>query len=164
MTELIADNLNLSVKKIAIDEIHLIIDLFDKYRVFYQQKSDLNLAESFLKDRLAGNESVIFVAISFFNDVYQPIGFTQLYPKYSSVRAVKIWILNDLYVDEHYRKMGIGKKLIDEAIAFAKENKSNFVQLETATHNYNAQHLYESIGFVKQTPDTDYIMYRINID
>ncbi|HTH81595.1 MAG TPA: GNAT family N-acetyltransferase [Mucilaginibacter sp.] len=156
----IANSLQLSVKKIAIDDLQLVVNLFDKYRVFYKKESDVALAERFLKERLVNNESVIYVAL----DAKSPIGFTQLYPKFSSGRAEKNWILNDLYVDENYRKQGIGKKLIDAAINFAKEKNAKFVQLETATDNYNAQHLYESSGFIKQAPDDEFIIYRINVD
>ena len=160
MTEPIANSLQLSVKKITVDDLQLVVNLFDKYRVFYKKESDIALAESFLKERLLNNESVIYVAL----DEQYAIGFTQLYPKYSSGRAEKNWILNDLYVDENYRKQGIGKKLIDAAISFAKEKSAKFVQLETATDNYNAQHLYELSGFIKQAPDDEFIMYRINVD
>lgn len=150
----------LIVKRIAVDEAELVTDLFNKYRVFYKQPSDIKLAENFITERLGNEESVIYVAIN--GNV--PVGFTQLYPKYSSKRAVKNWILNDLYVDENYRKQGVAKKLIQTAIDFAKVNKAKFVQLETATDNYNAQHLYKSVGFIEQAPDTDFIVYRISVD
>ncbi len=159
MTELIADILGVSIKRIDVNELQLVVDLFDKYRIFYNQPSDIALAKSFLKERLMNNESVIFVATI----KNAPVAFTQLYPKYSSMRAAKNWVLNDLYVDEKYRKQGIGKKLIDTATVFAKENKANFVQLATANDNYNAQHLYESIGFTKQGTDNNFILYRINV-
>lgn len=152
--------LNLSVKKITAYEINLVVNLFDSYRVFYKQASDLVLAEHFLTERLTNNESVIFVAL----DKDKPVGFTQLYPIYSSVRTVRNWILNDLYVDENYRKQGIGKLLIDAAMDFGKYTGAKYVQLETAVDNFNAQHLYESIGFVKQLPDTEYILYRKTVD
>ena len=164
MTGLTADKLNLSVKRIGVDEIKLVICLFNQYRVFYNQPSDLTLADCFLTDRLQNNESVIFVAVNKVGDEYLPVGFTQLYPKYSSMRAVKNWILNDLYVEASYRKKGIGNTLIATAVDFAKANNAKFVQLETATHNYTAQSLYESVGFIKQAPDTEFIMYRKSVD
>ncbi|HEY0244967.1 MAG TPA: GNAT family N-acetyltransferase [Mucilaginibacter sp.] len=160
MTGLTANDLNISIKRIAVNEVQFVVNLFDSYRVFYKKQSDLGLAERFLKDRLANNESVIFVA--FIDET--PVAFTQLYPKYSSANAIKNWILNDLFVNEQYRKQGIGKQLIDTAIDFAKNNDAKYVQLETAIDNYNAQHLYEAIGFLKQGPDTEFLVYRINVD
>ena len=150
----------ISIKRIGIDEAHLVIDLFDKYRVFYKKESDLVLAARFITERLGNNESVIFVALV--NN--QPAGFTQLYPKYSSARAVKNWILNDLYVDKDYRKKGIGNQLITAAADFATDNGAVFIQLETAVDNANAQRLYESMGFVKQGPDEEYFLYKLSLN
>ncbi len=141
-------------------EGNLVFDLFNKYRIFYKQPSDIELAENFVQERLNNNESIIFVALSNENI---PIGFTQLYPKYSSMRAIKNWILNDLYVEEKHRKQGIGEALIKTVMNFAKQNKATFVELSTAIDNYNAQSLYEQIGFVKQVPETDFYTYRIDV-
>ena len=150
----------LIVKRIDASEAELVFELFDKYRVFYKQPSDIKLAVSFITERLVNNESVIYVA--FVDD--SKVGFTQLYPKYSSVRAVKNWILNDLFVDEAYRKNGIASALIQATMDFAKANNARFVQLETQTDNYTAQSLYESVGFIQQEPDTEFIVYRKSVD
>jgi len=149
----------MNIKRINLSEADLVIGLFDKYRVFYKKDSDIGLAERFIKTRLSNNESVIFVALE--RDL--PMGFTQLYPKYSSVSAVKNWILNDLYVEPKYRKQGIGEALIKTAMDFAKGDGAIYVQLETAVDNYTAQSLYEAIGFQKQEPDTEYLLYRIPV-
>lgn len=153
----------IDIKRIYIDEIDSVIELFDKYRIFYKQPSDIGLAESFLRERLSNNESVIFLAISNEGDKAVPAGFTQLYPKYSSIRTIKNWILNDLYVAPAFRKQGIGEKLIKQTMDFAKTGGSRFVELSTATDNFTAQSLYEGIGFIKQQPDAEFITYRIEI-
>lgn len=149
----------MTIKRIYLDEAHLVYQLFDQYRVFYKKASDPELARQFINGRLANNESVIFVAM----DSETPAGFTQLYPKYSSMRASKNWILNDLYVDAGYRKQGIGAALINAAMDFAREQGSTFVQLETAVDNYTAQSLYESMGFTRQEPDTEFLLYKIEV-
>jgi hypothetical protein len=48
--------------------------LFDGYRMFYKQESNLKTAKAFLKERITNKESIIFIAYS--ND--NAIGFTQL--------------------------------------------------------------------------------------
>lgn len=149
----------MEIKRISLAESALVIDLFDRYRQFYKQPSDLATAKNFINERLGKNESVIFVAL----DGDTPVGFTQLYPKYSSMRVSKNWILNDLYVDSTYRKQGIGEALIKTAMEFAKAEGSTFVQLETAVDNYTAQSLYEAIGFEKQEPDTEFLLYKIQL-
>lgn len=150
-----------TIKRIGADESDAVFELFNKYRIFYKQLSDIELAKRFISERLNNKESVIFVA---FDEVSnKPVGFTQLYPKYSSMRAVKNWILNDLYVEADYRKQGIGNNLIKTAMDFAKSTQSKFVELSTQVENYTAQSLYEAIGFVKQEPETDFYTYRISV-
>jgi ribosomal protein S18 acetylase RimI-like enzyme len=139
----------------------LVFGLFNKYRMFYKADSNIELAKTFIQARLDNKESVIFVAL---NENSQPVGFTQLYPSFSSVRAMKNWILNDLYVENDYRKQGVGEKLIRKAMDFAKENGAKFIELSTGMDNFTAQKLYETIGFIRQSPDSEYYNYRISLD
>lgn len=150
----------ITIKQIDSTEANLVVGLFNQYRMFYKQFSDIGMAKAYIDARLQTNESIIFVAM----DADKPVGFTQLYPKYSSVRLSKNWILNDLFVDGDYRKQGIGEKLIQTAMDFAKMQGSSFVQLETAVDNFTAQRLYEAIGFEKQAHDTEFFLYKIAIN
>src|SRR5690242_17292479 len=149
----------IEIIKINNTQGHLVYELFNQYRIFYKQSPDIELAKAFINARLKNNESVIFVALN----ESKPAGFTQLYPNYSSVRAVKNWTLNDLYVDKDYRRQGIGEKLIKTAMEYAKSDNANFVELSTAVDNYTAQSIYEKIGFKKQEPDTAFYTYRIDL-
>ena len=151
----------MEIKRINSSESNLVIDLVDKYRIFYKQESDISMAKNFIQARLDNNESVIFVALIDNDNKIKPVGFIQLYPKYSSVRTVKNWILYDLYVEAEYRKQGIGEKLIKTAIHFAKDNNAIILELSTAVNNYTAQKLYEQIGFKRQDPDNKFYTYRI---
>jgi len=150
----------MEIKRLNISEYDLVTGLFNSYRVFYQQPSDLTLAERFIKTRLQNNESVIFVVLADKGGKLTPAGFTQLYPTISSVRAIRNWILNDLYVDADFRKQGIGEALIKAAMDFARADGAAYVKLETAVDNFTAQRLYETIGFVKQEPEIDYYTYK----
>ncbi len=149
----------MEIRRIGLAESDLVIGLFDKYRTFYNQIPDISLAGTFIEARLTNNESVIFVALV--GDT--PAGFTQLYPNYSSVRVVKNWILNDLYVDAEFRKQGIGERLIQTAMSFAKKENAKFLELSTAIDNYTAQSLYEAVGFVKQKSDEAFFTYQIQL-
>jgi ribosomal protein S18 acetylase RimI-like enzyme len=131
----------MEIIKIDSTQAYLVYELFNQYRIFYKQPPDIDLAKKFIDARLNNNESVIFVALA--DNKSKPVGFTQLYPNYSSVRAIKNWTLNDLYVDSDYRKQGIGEKLIQKALEYAKHDNENFVELSTAVDYYSAQSVYE---------------------
>ena len=152
-------NPSITIHRVHEAERHLVTGLFDAYRVFYQQASDLDRADAFLRDRLESGESVIYVAL----EEGSPVGFTQLYPTWSSVRTSKNWILNDLYVHPDHRKKGIGEALIRQAMAFAKDQCGSWVQLETAQDNHTAQGLYEAMGFRKIDIVEGCYFYRITV-
>lgn len=137
----------MSIQRATINELNFLTELFDSYRVFYQQESNLEGARDFLKERLENEDSVVFIAY----DEANPIGFVQLYPTYSSVSMKKSWILNDLFVHETARKKGFGEKLMKKAIEFAEETGTKGLLLETGQDNVTAQRLYEKIGFKKES-------------
>lgn len=134
----------ITIKAVTIADLSKIAPIFDKYRVFYKQESDLNLATNFIKARLENNQSVIFAALDSTNEF---VGFTQLYPSFSSVSAKPLWILNDLYVDKSVRRQGIGQKLMQAAKEHAIKTNANGLMLETAIDNKNAQALYLKEGY-----------------
>src|SRR5687768_18492371 len=88
------------VRKAKKKDIEQLAVLFDKYRIFYKQKSDVGKARSFLRKRMKRKESVIFVA----EERKDLVGFTQLFPIFSSVSMQRTWLLNDLRSEE--RRVG----------------------------------------------------------
>ncbi|XZF74943.1 N-acetyltransferase family protein [Bacillus sp. AL-1R] len=66
----------------------------------------------------------------------------------SFVNARKILLVNSLCVDVASRKKGIGRKLMQSVIDFAKELKVDSIELGVSESNQNAIHFYESIGMV----------------
>ena len=153
--------MNIEIRKIGKVEYKIVAEMFNKYRIFYKQPSDFELAENYLKERLENNEAHIFIAYS--KEATQLLGFTLLYPKFSSVSAKKNWHIGDLYVEQGHRKLGIGNKLLQTAIDFAKEKNAVFVSLNTALDNYTAQNLYEGFGFEKREPTPGYLYYHYNL-
>ena len=123
-------------------DLEALVPLFDGYRQFYQQASDLEGARSFLRQRLENHESVILLASA----DGQAAGFTQLYPSFSSVQMRRAWILNDLFVSPAFRGSGVGKALLLAAQAWAQQTGATGLFLETAVDN-PAQHLYELLGW-----------------
>ncbi len=129
--------------------------LFDSYRVFYGQAADPVAAERFVRDRLSKGDSTVFVAHPE-SSRSRLLGFTQLYPSYSSVLMQRIYILNDLFVDPAARQTGVGRTLIEAAHAFAEKEGACRVSLATAVDNSAAQRLYESLGYQRDSAFVHY--------
>ncbi|QIE60686.1 GNAT family N-acetyltransferase [Rasiella rasia] len=137
----------MKIQAATLSHLNKLTPLFNGYRVFYKQPSDIARAEKFLTERLEKGDSTIFIAIS---ENEEAMGFTQLYPSFSSVSTQRTYILNDLYVSEAHRKKGVGEALMQHAKQFAILKGAKGITLETETHN-PAQHLYERIGWKKDT-------------
>lgn len=127
-----------------------VASLFDLYRQFYEQAGDPDGAQAFIGERFDNDESVIFLALNCDGGADEPAGFVQLYPIFSSVSMIRVWLLNDLFVHPDHRRHGVGRQLMDRAIAHARDTGYGRLELATATDNHKARQLYESLGFVRE--------------
>lgn len=140
----------MTIVEAHIEHLDIIAPLFDAYRVFYKQASDIEAAKEFLHERFKNNESVIYLAMK----DGKAVGFTQLYPLFSSVTMQRMFILNDLYVNKDYRQEGVGEALIQKAKELCVGLNYKGLGLQTAQDN-PAQKLYERLEF-KKDPDLQY--------
>ena len=136
----------MNILKVTLNELDQVSQLFNQYRMFYGQASNLEGAKEFIKERIENNESVIFLAL----ENNSPAGFVQLYPIFTSVGMNRKWLLNDLFVAEDYRRHGVGKALMNKAKDLAVETRAAGILLETTKDNVKAQALYESLGYEKE--------------
>lgn len=135
----------LEIKRATKNDVAMVAFLFNSYRMFYKQPSNLEAAFDYLEQRISNDESVIFIAV-LKNDA---VGFVQLYPVFSSVSLSKAWLLNDIFVAEHARNQGVAEALLQQAKQFGRETKASNILLQTAADNYKAQSVYEKNGWIK---------------
>jgi GNAT superfamily N-acetyltransferase len=88
------------------------------------------------------------------------IGFTQLYPRFSSISLAHIFILNDLFVHEQARRKRVASDLMSAAVKFATALGADRLSLTTAITNAAAQALYRSAGW---KPDDQFLVYDFDI-
>ncbi|HJW45239.1 MAG TPA: GNAT family N-acetyltransferase [Lysobacter sp.] len=139
--------MSLAIRRASLADLDHIAPLFDAYRRFYSQPGDLPRARAFLHERLQHDESTILLA----ELDGAAVGFTQLYPMFSSVRTARLWVLNDLFVDDGARRQGVARALLDAAAQFARDNGAAGVMLETAHDNVPARALYRAAGWHEET-------------
>ncbi|MFO0936031.1 MAG: GNAT family N-acetyltransferase [Gemmataceae bacterium] len=147
---------NEQVVLVSITDVERIAPLFDAYRQFYGQQPNLEGARDFLLERLKRGESTLFAVM----DGDTALGFTQLYPSFSSVSMKPIWILNDLYVIPEARGRGVGASLLRTAREHAKKTGAKRLCLTTGVKNLKAQSLYERDGW---TQDESFYQYEYEL-
>ena len=138
-------------------ELNSVSTLFDAYRVFYGQSSDLIAATNFIAERIANGDSVIILAT---DSEGNALGFTQMFPAFTSVGLAKTYIVNDLFVDPSARRRGVADLLLTEAAKFARDSGAVRLQLCTAKENLEAKALYTAGGW---QPNTAFDYYTLNL-
>ena len=146
------------IRRASIADLGLVAPLFDDYRQFYERPADPVLAHAFIRERLAREDSVIFVA----ETGGRGEGFVQLYPLFSSTALApgRLWLLNDLYVTPEARGRGVGQALMEEARALGLATGAGGIFLQTARDNAGAQRLYESLGYRR---DDHFLVYELDL-
>ena len=146
----------ITVRQALMPDLDSLVPLVDGYRQFYGRESDAQAARDFLLARFNHSESIIFIA--FEGD--EAVGFTQLYPSFSTVSLARTFIFNDLFVGQQGRRKGVGGKLIAAAVKYAKDLGAIRLTLSTAMTNEAAQALYESAGWVR---DDKFFVYHFAV-
>lgn len=149
--------MSFQTRQASVADIETLVPLFDAYRVFYGKPSDAALARAFLLERFQHSQSIIFLALQ---DSGAAIGFTQLYPSFSSVSAARTFILNDLFVVPEARRTGVAAQLLVAAADYGRAVGAIRLSLSTATSNASAQALYVSEGWVR---DADFHAYSLTL-
>jgi ribosomal protein S18 acetylase RimI-like enzyme len=144
------------IRQASVADVDLVAPLFDAYRQFYRQPADLPRARRFLAERLSQRQSTVLVAEAMDGVA---LGFVQLYPCFSSIRAAPVFILSDLFVAPSARGGGVGRLLMEAAVRFARATGAVGLELATARTNAPAQRLYESLGWQR-----DEVFYQYGLD
>lgn len=131
--------------------------LFDAYRVFYREQSDIEAARQYIHQRLIMFDAVIFIAK---NKDGKIVAFTQFYPSLCSLEMRPIWILYDLFVHPDARRNGVGRLLLEQAKQFGIEQGAARLELSTENTNTPAQSLYENIGWKR---DEKFFSYSLDL-
>jgi GNAT superfamily N-acetyltransferase len=140
-----------------LDDLQAAAPLFDAYRQFYGQPSDVNAATDFLRQRGERAESVLLLARDASGHA---VGFCQNYPSFSSVSMAPIWILNDLFVVDSARRCGAAQALLTAAAELARSAGAIRLTLTTQHENHRAQALYESLQWLR---DEEFFTYHLRL-
>jgi ribosomal protein S18 acetylase RimI-like enzyme len=79
------------------------------------------------------------------------VGFATVYWMWSTNRAARIGVMNDLFVDASARRRGVGEALIAACLDLVRERGAVSLQWQTALDNHAAQALYERVGGIRES-------------
>jgi GNAT superfamily N-acetyltransferase len=141
----------IGVRQAVFADLDELVPLFNQYREFQGQPSDLPGARAFLHARFEHAESVVFIA----HEGAVAVGFAQLYPSFSSMAMARVFILNDLFVHSAGRRKGVASQLLAAVAQYAWSFNAARVTLNVAKDNLTGQALYDALGWKR---DEHYLM------
>ncbi|HYZ28739.1 MAG TPA: GNAT family N-acetyltransferase [Thermoleophilaceae bacterium] len=116
----------------------------DFYEVDPPDDALLALSRALIAD--PEREGVQFIA----RDGGTPLGFATLYWLWSTSRAARIGLMNDLFTAPEARRRGAGEALIEACLEAVRERGAVVLQWQTAPDNHTAQALYERVGGIRE--------------
>lgn len=136
--------MSLVVRQSTENDLLQLTDIMYQYIVdFYKRpKPPVEDVHGLIKMLLEGKEGIQYVA----EREGQLVGFVTLYFTYSTTKASKIAVMNDLFAVEHERGTGVAQQLFARAENYTKEKGYASMSWITATDNYRAQRFYDKVG------------------
>ena len=131
------------------DNINLIKDLWEKNRIFHQNKtsnfsyqySNLNFDERM--NNIFNSKNIKYYKISAIINKSNIVGYCLSIIQGSSGE------LCTLFIDEQHRNNGLGHLLVDKYLDSLKDNKCESIFVNVLVENENTISFYETLGFKK---------------
>ena len=138
---------DIAVRQAVFADLDALAALLDQHRVLQGKPSDEPAARAFLQARFDHGESVLFIAHLNTGQGAAPVGFAQLYPSFSSTALARVFVLNDLFVHAHGRRLGVASQLLAAAEQYAWALGAVRVTLNVARDNTAGHALYTAQGW-----------------
>jgi GNAT superfamily N-acetyltransferase len=87
------------------------------------------------------------------------VGLVQYQLMHRTLSGGMVCYLSDLYTQPAARGLGVGRRLIDHVIGFARETGISNVRWLTQEFNYDGRRLYDSYR-----PKSDFILYSVPVE
>ncbi len=136
--------MSLLIRTVENKDLNDLSELMYQYIVdFYKRpKPSIDKVHDLIKTLLEKNRGVQYVA----EQDGKLVGFATLYFSFSTTKAEKITIMNDLFVIENVRGLGVAEALFKTCEKFTKDNGYAHMAWVTSTDNKRAQKFYEKMG------------------
>lgn len=139
----------ISIERVRVVDLPLLLPLVRAYCDFYgvSPRDDrlVALSRALIDDV---GEGVQLLAREVRDDgrAGDPVGFATVYWTWQTLDAMRIGVMNDLYVVPEARGGGVGRRLIEYCRGECRKRGAAKLVWETAPDNSTAQRLYDSTG------------------
>jgi GNAT superfamily N-acetyltransferase len=138
-----------TIKLVGPEDFADLLPLVRAYCDFYEANPDdrdlLALFGSLVEDPV--HEGVQLLARS---GAEEPVGFATLYWTWSTTRAARIGVMEDLFVTPSARGAGLAEALIGQCAEQCRRSGAELLSWQTAPDNQRAQRVYDRVGAARE--------------
>jgi ribosomal protein S18 acetylase RimI-like enzyme len=145
------------------DEAEPVARLLAEFRTWYGKKWPSDNAFHASVERLIEQRDTEYLLGAPHDDA-PPAAVLQLRYRFSVWTAAEDCWIEDLFVAETARGSGLGRAMVEAAVARAKERGCRRIELDVDDENAPARALYESLGFVEKNGGNAFMQRRIEQD
>jgi ribosomal protein S18 acetylase RimI-like enzyme len=135
----------MAIREATESDLPALLPLLRGYCDFYEAKPGDEGLERMVRALIAASEDEAFLLVATDADSREVVGFAACGWKWSSLRAARIVVLEDLFVAERARGRGHADALIEATAALARRHGAPVVTWLTAPGNRRAQAVYDRL-------------------
>ncbi len=150
---------NLIIRVAAKKDVASIFSLIKELAEYEKLSDQISTTESQLENTLFGDENFVEILVAEVEGII--VGYALFFKNFSTFLGKPGIYLEDLYVRQNMRGMGIGKTLLEKIIAIAKQRNYGRVEWSVLDWNQSAIDFYKKIGAV---PLNDWTVFRLTSD
>jgi GNAT superfamily N-acetyltransferase len=138
------------ITRVGEEDLPDLLPLMRGYSDFYDVEPSDDALLALSRALIANAELEGLQLIARDSDSGEALGFATVYWLWSTSRAARIGLMNDLFTAEAARRRGVGEALIRTCLEAVRERGAAVLQWQTARDNHTAQALYEHVGGIRE--------------
>lgn len=139
------------------DDVPVILSFIKKLADYERLSHEVVATEAGLRETLFGRRRTAEVALGYFKR--EPVGFVLFFHNYSTFLGQPGIYIEDLFVDEAFRRRGFGRALLTYVARLAKERRCGRLEWSVLDWNEPAINFYKKLGAV---PMKEWTIHRVS--
>lgn len=137
-------------------DVTVVLSFIKKLADYERLSHEVAATEGILRETLFGRRRTAEVAIGYHKN--QPVGFVLFFHNYSTFLGRPGIYIEDLFVDEAFRRRGFGTALLRHVARLAKERQCGRLEWSVLDWNEPAINFYKKLGAV---PMNEWTVFRV---
>jgi ribosomal protein S18 acetylase RimI-like enzyme len=141
---------SITITRVGEDDLDDLLPLMRGYSDFYEVDPSDEALLALARALIANPELEGLQLIARDDAEETALGFATIYWLWSTSRAARVGVMNDLFTARKARRRGVGEALIRACLEEVRARGAAVLQWQTAPDNQTAQALYEAVGGIRE--------------